>query len=90
MSHAATANIGFPFIVGQLKDMTLISLSPLSNLNAELMERAAHQSPPLGIGAFLMGNNTVLALFNGAAHHTPVSALLLVTNAMINKKPGNS
>ncbi|KAI6235602.1 ABC transporter ced-7 [Aphelenchoides besseyi] len=85
--HAATAKIGFPFIAGQMKDMNLISIAPHTNLTQTLIEMAAKVSPPLGIGAVLLPNNTVLALFNGAAYHSPPEAVLLITNSMINKKP---
>lgn len=89
MSHDSAIKIDFPFIVSKIPGMKLISLSPLANLSAKLMDLAPRQSPPLGIGAQVMGNDTVLALFNGAAHHTPPAALLLVSNSMIKKKPGD-
>jgi hypothetical protein len=59
MSQSATAKLGIPFIIGQVENMESISISSKSNLTSVLMERAAHESPPLGIGASLMSNNTV-------------------------------
>ena len=61
----------------------------MEDMNKYLEDVGAHMRPPLGIGAILTPNNTIYALFNGAAYHSPPSAVLLITNAMINKKPGS-
>lgn len=90
ISQVATSRIGLAFVAGQLPNAQLLPVSPLQDVNKYLEDAGAHMRPPLGIGALLAANNTVYALFNGAAHHSPPAAVLLVTNAMINKRPGIS
>ncbi|KAI6175118.1 ABC transporter ced-7 [Aphelenchoides fujianensis] len=87
ITHSATAKVGLPFVAGQLKEMNVMPVSPHENLTEFLMDVATKVSPPLGVGAWLMENNTVFALFNGVARHSPPAAVLLLTNAMINKRP---
>uniref|UniRef100_A0A1I7SQX2 ABC transporter domain-containing protein n=1 Tax=Bursaphelenchus xylophilus TaxID=6326 RepID=A0A1I7SQX2_BURXY len=85
-SQSSTTSLNIPFLVGKLPQMRLLSLSPLGNMTAELIRRA-YEDPPLGIGANVMANNTIMALFNGAFLHGPPTAINLVTNSMLKKGP---
>ncbi|CAD5216495.1 unnamed protein product [Bursaphelenchus okinawaensis] len=86
VSQGSNTSLNIPFLVGKLPQMRLLSLSSLSNVTAELIKNA-YEDPPLGIGAQVMANNTIMALFNGAYLHGPPTAVSLVTNSILKQGP---
>ncbi|KAH7693576.1 ABC transporter ced-7, partial [Aphelenchoides avenae] len=79
----------FPYIANKMKTTDSVRIPENAHLQRTLV-RLAYRSPPLGIGAAVntaAGNNTIVALFNGAAHHVPPMALLLLSNAFVKNQP---
>ncbi|KAI1729462.1 ABC transporter domain-containing protein [Ditylenchus destructor] len=83
----------FTRILAQLTNGTRNNLQTFPSsidLQSALLDKA-YVSPPLGLGAAVLHNASqnasVHALFNGAAHHSPPAALLLISNALLKRDP---
>lgn len=81
----------FPFILGKIPNIERIDISAFSNLQNSLLENV-YNSPPLGVGASVLMNNTsnrltVYSLFNAAALHSLPLALSFVSNSILKNLP---
>lgn len=86
ISEKAPTLTNLPFVIQKIPGAKLLSMSALSDMNEDLTKKW-YDTPPLGYGANIMGNNTILALFNGASYHTVPMAVQLITNTMLKAAP---
>uniref|UniRef100_A0A915E7R5 ABC transporter domain-containing protein n=1 Tax=Ditylenchus dipsaci TaxID=166011 RepID=A0A915E7R5_9BILA len=82
--HPVSIHYFFKQLTNTTKDR-LLAIPSDTELHAALLKNA-YASPPLGIGAAVFDyNQSVYALFNGGAFHSPPSTLLLISNAVLQK-----
>jgi len=94
LQESAKITADFPSLIAQMTKDNNRLLSIPENLDVQTaLLKKSYISPPLGIGAAVYHNksskDSVFALFNGAAYHSPPSTLLMISNAVLNKGPGN-